>query len=333
MYGEYLELCLKGERFCAYPYSGVPNSLWNIYPTRGIRLGRVMRILCGLKLDRVLLKKVEFPLLRYGVSEAQFCRFVSCGVGCNAIDIAFAWPSPERSSDRIYAYAMDKGNGELIGYIKIATSQREIERLSREYSVLVELDRRIPHKKFEFPSAKGITSFTGDIEACLFQPLPVDAPRWVRWTKDSWDRDIVPIKEEISAGTYRHISREDAYRLDWVMRFLAKATRRQKESLSSALENGLDVCATHGDMACQNFRKYKGRYWLFDWEEFTMEGPIRADELSFRLSTYVYDMGLTFRESVPKMPKRDFIVAAAFQIANEMSFKKELAELLDGGMT
>ena len=325
----YLELRLKGDPFCAYPCGGLPDAIWNIYPVRGWRLRRMMRFASKLRLDRILLKRVGFPLATYGVSEKTFFDFISQCTGVRRTVAAFAWPAPVRSENRVYAYAIGEGDGRLAGYLKIATCREEGAKLSRERSAVSALVARNRELSFRFPKSIGSTSFDSGVSICAYQPLPMDAPSFVRWSADSWEKDILPIKNELSEGTYRHLSREEAYALDWVKRFTENATKVQLDNLAAALEDGMDVCATHGDMACQNFRRDQGKYWLFDWEEFTMDGPARVDELSFKLSTFVYDMGRTFQESVPEMPKREFIVAAAFQVANGLSFKKELGELLN----
>lgn len=325
----YLELRMKGDPFCAYPYGGLPDAIWNIYPVRGWRIRRIMRFVSKLRLDRIFLKRVGFPLETYGISEEAFFNFINQCTGVERTITAFAWPAPVRSEDRIYAYAISDGDGQLAGYLKIATCQGEDAKLSCECSAVSGLTARNQELSFRFPKFIGSTSFDGGVSIYAYQPLPMDAPSFVRWSADSWEKDILPIKKELSTGTNKHLSREEAYALDWVKRFTGNASKVQLDNLAIALEDGMDVCATHGDMACQNFRYHEGKYWLFDWEEFTMDGPVRADELSFKLSTFVYDMGKTFRESIPKMPKREFIAAAAFQVANGLSFKKELSELLN----
>ena len=325
----YLEFRLKGDPFCAYPCGGMPDAIWNIYPVRGWRLRRMMRFASKLHLDRILFKRIGFPLETYGVSEEMFFNFINQCTGAERTVAAFAWPAPVRSENRIYAYAIGEGDGQLAGYLKIATCRGEDVKLSRERSAVLGLTARNRELSFRFPKSIGSTSFDCGVSIYVYQPLPIDASSFVRWSTDSWEKDILPIKNELSTGTDKHLSREEAYALDWVKRFAGNATKVQLANLAVALEDGMDVCATHGDMACQNFRYHEGKYWLFDWEEFTMDGPARVDELSFKLSTFVYDMGKTFRESVPEMPKREFIAAAAFQVANGLSFKKELGELLN----
>ena len=303
--------------------------MWKVYPVRGWRFGRIMRVASKLRLDRLLLRRVGFPLEKYGLSEKTLVDSICKWTGCESVEIAFAWPAPVRSRDRFYAYAIAGDSRKLVAYIKLATSREEDKRLLREYSTVNELDSRFDKASFSYPKTIGSIPFDGRISIYAYQALPLEAPRYVRWSADSWEQDILPIKKEILDGTHRHISKDEAYSLDWVRRFLTKATPAQKENLSRALEHGMDVCATHGDMACQNFRRHEGRYWLFDWEEFSMDGPVRADELSFKLSTSIYDMGKSFEESLPAMPQHELIAAAAFQVANGLSFKKELGELLD----
>ncbi len=325
----YLGLCLKGDPFCAYPCGGLPDAIWNIYPVRGWRFRRMMRFASKLRLDRIFLKRVGFPLEMYDISEKTFFNFITKCTGVERAIAAFAWPAPVRSENRIYVYVIGEGDGKLAGYLKIATCRGEDAKLSRECSAVSGLAARDRELSFKFPKSIGSISFDSGVSIYAYQPLPMDAPSFVRWSADSWEKDVFHIKSELSVGTTRHLSREEAYALDWVKRFTRTATKVQLDNLATALADGMDVCATHGDMACQNFRYHQGEYWLFDWEEFTMDGPTRADELSFKLSTFVYDMGKTFRESVPEMPKCEFIAAAAFQVANGLSFKKELGELLN----
>lgn len=325
----YRELIIRGEQICAYPCCGIPDAMWKIYPVRGWRFGRIMRVVSILRLDRVLLRRVGFPLEKYGLSEKTLTDAIFKWTECESVKIAFAWPAPIRSSDRFYGYVLTADDGRLVAYIKLATSREEDKKLLREYSTVGDVASRFDKVSFSYPKTIGAIPFDGCISIYAYQPLPLEAPRYVRWSADSWERDILPIKNEISDGTHRHLSKDDAYSLDWVRRFLTKATPAQMENLSRALEHGMDVCATHGDMACQNFRRHEGRYWLFDWEEFTMDGPVRADELSFKLSSSVYGMGKSFQEAMPVMPQHELITAAAFQVANGLSFKKELGELLD----
>ena len=288
-----------------------------------------MKAICGLRFDRLLLRHVGFPLEQYSLPEKTLVDSICKWTECESVEVAFAWPAPVRSSDRFYAYAIAGDKGRLVAYIKLATSGEEDAKLLREYSTVSDLSSRFGKVSFSYPKTIGSIPFNGHISIYAYQALPLEAPRYVRWAVDSWESDILPIKHEISKGTLRHLPKDEAYALDWVRRFLAKATPTQIENLSRALEHGMDVCATHGDMACQNFRRHEGRYWLFDWEEFTMDGPVCADELSFKLSTSVYDMGKSFGESLPAIPQHELIAAAAFQVANGLSFKNELGELLD----
>ena len=331
----YLELDIRGERFCAYPADGVPEVLWRNYPVRGgAKLRFLLRIASKFHLDNLFLRRVENPLAIYGC-EADALQKALMKLFCGReIRIAFAWPAPSRSAGRIYAFAFAAG-GAMLAYVKMANEAKDIAELGKEVKALNMLATK-SSLPFSFPSILGEGMLGNNVRYAVFGLLPSDCDE-VHWSGKSWDESLKALHDAFAAGSRRTLSKGDALATAWAESFRSRACSEDYELLVRSCMAGAKVSANHGDMALHNIRRKNGRWWLFDWETFADDAPMLVDELTVYVCTryFIGKCGYTnLLEQLKKdYPRKDnsvaacIVQAAAFIYAYDLSFANEFLSI------
>ena len=331
----YLELDIRGERFCAYPADGVPEVLWRNYPVRGgARLRFLLRIASKFHLDHLFLRRVENPLAIYGC-EADALQKALMKLFCGReIRIAFAWPAPSRSAGRIYAFAFAAG-GAMLAYVKMANEAKDIAELGKEVKALNMLATK-SSLPFSFPSILGEGMLGNNVRYAIFGLLPSDCDS-VNWSDKSWDESLKVLHDAFSDGSNRTLSKSDALSTAWAVAFRRRASSEDYEILARSCAVGIAVSANHGEMALHNIRRKDGRWWLFDWETFADDAPMLVDELTVYVCTRYFICKCGYENLVEQM-KKDYPVgdesvvacivqAAAFIYAYDLSFADEFLSI------
>jgi len=291
MKADYLQLNLFNEAFAAYPKGlRLSKDIWKCYPLRGRgRLRRLLRVLNHTCADLFLLNSSGMPLIQYGVDGDKFCVWLD-GVLRKPYSLCFFWPSPARSTGRLYAYAVDPSGGELLAYLKIAVSEQERKALIGEVKSC-NLLQNSPVRSFCFPRCWAYEAVCESCAVAVFEPLPLDAGQ-VMFGIDSWNKRIGTCQSEISKGIST-VPVLDLVDERWYHQFLTRSDQYASftKAVMDTFHKGVDVCRTHGDFACHNFRESTNKLWIIDWEEYTERGPCLADEICFFLCVRRYELG------------------------------------------
>lgn len=179
-----LVLDIKGERWVSYP-SRMKFPRWFAanYPFRGRGfVSRILYCLHGAGLDKIMLKKATPPV-------------ISSWLG---VDIAFFWPSLNRSTSRFYGYGVK--DGKMVEYIKFAIGASE-ESILLEEAKNTTRAKEISNQLFCVPEVLGVENL-GDVLAVRYQPLPEDAH--VCPLSDDWIARAREARQQIANCGYMH---------------------------------------------------------------------------------------------------------------------------------
>lgn len=334
----YLLVSLKGQNICAYPSRNVPLSLWQYFPSRGRGyISCFLKILMLASLDRLLWKFDANPLERNGVMVSDVIDGLrDIDEECNELDLAVCWPHSSRSIARVYGYLINKKARDIVGYIKGASNSEDVEWLRNEIEAVCKLGQKTV--TFRYPQFHKSAAFGPTELFARFDLLPTN--KEPKWRLDSWADSIGKFKQEFARGTYRVVPAAEIPNLKWVQKFYSECDETIIESFRNTI-NGCDsmhVCATHGDMACHNFRFDGTNIWIFDWESYTEDGPILVDELTVFLCVRRFRFGWSVKRTLadleriypmsnPKI-KREVIQAIAFILTYKLSMSDVLGEEL-----
>ncbi len=291
MNGSYLKLSLLKDLFVAYP-SGFrfSTNIWNCCPLRGgQRLKRVLSVLNHCGADTFFFQTSEMPLNQYGVDGERFAAWLDEVIN-QPYCLCFFWPSPNRSIGRFYAYAVNSFGDRIVAYIKFAIADDDIEALHREINASEEL-KKMSTVCFRVPKCLAHTNIGHGCLAAVFEPLPPDSNR-PQFGLESWHNLIGPCKNHFSNDIHS-IAVSEVENERWYNRFIMRsdACSPFTKVVLRTFDSGIDVCRTHGDFACHNFRITQETLWIFDWEEFTECGPCLADEVCFFLCVRRFELG------------------------------------------
>jgi hypothetical protein len=293
-----MRLRLFAEDFAAYPACfRLSNTVWDSYPMRGGNgLRRLLRLMNHSRTDTLLLRRSAMPLGWYGIDAESFRRWLDGVIG-QPYRLCFFWPSPKRSADRFYAYAVHASGDAVVGYLKFALSDEEGEALQRERRGLAMLEGR-GVRTFLYPRCLAQMDLGGGRGVMAFEPLPPDAhvPKFVT---NSWDGQISACQRSFATPIVR-VPYARIVDERWFRRFQARADPGGAftKAVLASMRDGIDVCLTHGDFACHNILTSAKCFWIVDWEECTELGPCLADEICFFLCVRRYEMGWSMRRVV-----------------------------------
>lgn len=333
---DYRKLMIGGECFAVYPVNAtICSDLFRTYPLRGGRIVRqALRWSHFLHCDYLFLRRhLEFPLGAYGITQNTLEQLME-RAGLRSQTFCFFYPSPVRSRDRIYCYALDRV-GNIIAYIKIC---RGIDRmaLKREYSAVKLLDR-MNGLMFRYPRCVVHQMLSDVCDGAVFEVLPSDAEA-LQFSERIWDEEIGAIARSFRSDR-RILSRDEMKDEPWFEAFVerGKTWKNFYYEFMDGLDSGIEVSRIHGDFAGHNFRRASGRIWVLDWEEMTEKGPVLADEVCFFLSTRRFDLGWSmekvgsaFRRLYLETPFRTTAIqAVAYLYGRKISMGREIIEFLE----
>lgn len=322
----------------SYPTVGLPSAIWSCrFPyCGGMLVHRVCRWLCACGLDRFFFSKTDFPLLDLGLKEDDLTRCTTDVLSGHHVSIAFTWPSVSRSSGRCYGFAYDCETMRLLCFLKVAFSKSDRDELQREIKALEWIQSR-GSLAVKVPRALFAKEVSASFAFGAFELLPENI-KPVCFDRQTWKKQLARIKDSFAGGTCRSVSRSDVERAGWLARFKEVASSIQTY-FEEACQNGLEVCATHGDMAPHNFCRDDEGLWLFDWENFTTEGPALVDELVVYVCVRRFSEKLSYEKMVEEF-LRDYpltddriackvIQAAAFIVGYRLSYHDDFARIIE----
>lgn len=330
----YLLVSLKGQEVCAYPSRGVPSSLWHYFPSRGRGfISSLLKILEAVHFDRVMWPLVVNPLKRNGVLISDLIMELAEDLQeLEELDLAVCWPHSSRSVARVYGYLINKKAKTIAGYLKGASGVEDVECLDNEIEAVCKLEHKAV--TFRYPRFHKRAVFGATKLFARFDLLPIS--KEPEWSLESWGDSIWGFKKEFARGTYKHVPVAEVANLKWVQLFCSSCNEKVVAAFCKSLKecDFVSICATHGDMACHNFRYDGEKTWIFDWESYTEEGPILVDELTvfmcvrrFRLGWSVArtfaDLERNYPISNPKT-RHEVIQAMAFILAYKLSMSDVL---------
>lgn len=181
---KYVKVGFGGEVWVEYPLGmRFPRAFRTNYPFRGRGVvSRILYCLNYLRLDRILFRSYENPHLDK--------------IGFN--DVAYFWPSRERSSGRFYGYRVE--NGIVVEYLKFGSTEIERAKLSKEADNVVKISS-VPGMLFEVPSCLGVELHHGVI-VVRYVPLPSTARSLP--VSCSWYDKIDVVRRQIAEAGYSH---------------------------------------------------------------------------------------------------------------------------------
>lgn len=332
----YRYLRLARQRIFAYPSSGLPKCVWNMrYPYCGGRnLRRFFAALNRFGLDKILAPKRTLKVKEFDVNRVQ--KKIEEFFGQKPIGIAYTWPSVSRSTGRCYAYVYDVERSDLLGFLKIAYLKEDIAELTREVDALLWVKNCVRHP-CSVPQIIFSEMLGPQVMIALFEPLPEKTDP-IEWNQSVWKTKVLPIKERLSHGTDRVMAGDLIFNEQWVHNVQSMRPDLIRY-VKAASNEGVRVCATHGDMAQHNFRVCGDDIWLFDWESFTLSGPMLVDELTVYMSVRRFAEKRSIEKVIGELINdypinnkeiaRDVISAAAFIVGNKMSYHQDFAKLIE----
>ena len=333
----YLQLSFAGSPVLAYPEDGVPKALWKVrYPHRGGKFfRRLIEKVSYVGLDKLIYSHVEMPLAGMGFKATEVRDALNATYPKMHPAAAYAWPSPARSPGRAYAYVFDRQTGVLLGFGKFAYSRCDVDDLYAELEAAEWLKSRSA-LAFHVPSVKGSFKCDSSHAFAFFELVPL-ASRKIQWQRDSWQSWVQKMKTSFAAGTVRMLSGEEVLNSEWGRRFLQKVGSADGLMFKDVVGKGIEVCATHGDFAQHNFLEVSGDRWIFDWEMFTLDGPLLVDELTVYVNQRRFAERYEFEMLLEEMKKEYSLndvktvvrvaAAAAFVVAYELSFANDFREI------
>ena len=315
---KYLTFSLSKQNFASYPAGlSLADDVWMCYPLRGgQKLKRLLRFLNRQGLDNFFLKKTVEPFSLYNINEQSFQSWLKSIINDESY-ICFFWPAPARSLGRFYAYALNAG-ARISAYLKFAVGPNDCEALQREIKAS-ELLAQNNIETFQFPHCLGYRNFGSDCLVSVFEALPSDQ-KTADFSLDSWQSLVGNCKKEFAEEVYP-VSISVLEKERWFQKFQESADDTPfVKSVLSTMVGTIDVCKTHGDFACHNFRVSDNRLWLFDWEEFTAAGPCLTDEICFFLCVRHFELAWPIEKVF-----QDF--ASSYLQKNELMYQRALQAL------
>jgi len=293
-----------------------------------------MQIMNRTHLDILCLDDVRTPFDEQDVFNKDLSTWIEKTVQ-KKVHLCFFWPSPIRSVSRFYAFAVDLEGLKICAYLKIAMSEMECEMLSRE----VNANRRMQEVTcscFAIPQCLACRRFGLNRSVAIFEPLPSDATS-IKFDENSWNSEVLNAKN-CFAGDLVRLPPSELHNERWyniIMSQLAPSTDFARQVLRS-FSYGVDVCRTHGDFACHNFRRARKKLWIIDWEEYTEKGPCFADEICFFLCVRRFHLKWRLRKVFSafsrcylegdEVRRRRAVQALAFLYGLRISLGKEIVD-------
>ena len=262
------------------------HSLWGVaidcYPAHTGKKRLVRKILHGLA--GVGLIRCVFPareLSLPGVGKVDFEAWV--GLLCEQLHLAelqpvLVWPAdPLRG--RVYMYLLNK-EGEKVGFCKLGLDAKNNALIKREQQALEHL-QSMELKLSRIPQLLAHGNLDGDMGGVNYLVVEITPTntRNIDWQRDSAiDANIAEY-----AGSTRMIERAEIETLSW----WPEVTRRfadhsvLMDEINAAVDQGIEVCLTHGDLNCTNvlLSKTNDQVWLLDWEQSDANAPILTDQV------------------------------------------------------
>jgi hypothetical protein len=271
------------------PLLAVPcgkHSLWgaaiDCYPAHTGKKRLVRKVLHGLA--GVGLMRWAFPareLSLSGVGDIDFEAWVDLlGEQLHLAELqpVLVWPAdPLRG--RVYMYLLNR-KGEKVGFCKLGLDAKNNALIKSEQQALEHL-QSMELKLSRIPKLLAHGNVDGEMGggAYLVVEITPSNARNIDWSSDaSLEANIAEY-----AGSGRMNDRAEIESLSWwpeVTRRFAGRSALMAE-INAAVDQGIEVCLTHGDLNCTNvlLSKTNDQVWLLDWEQSDANAPILADHV------------------------------------------------------
>jgi hypothetical protein len=271
------------------PLLAVPcgkHSLWgaaiDCYPAHTGKKRLVRKVLHGLA--GVGLMRWAFPareLSLSGVGDIDFEAWVDLlGEQLHLAELqpVLVWPAdPLRG--RVYMYLLNR-KGEKVGFCKLGLDAKNNALIKSEQQALEHL-QSMELKLSRIPKLLAHGNVDGEMGggAYLVVEITPSNARNIDWSSDaSLEANIAEY-----AGSGRMKDRAEIESLSWwpeVTRRFAGRSALMAE-INAAVDQGIEVCLTHGDLNCTNvlLSKTNDQVWLLDWEQSDANAPILADHV------------------------------------------------------